>query len=460
MRLDEMRIKRGFREGRVADQGLQEEQVGIDAGDARVGECIGQREPGAFAVLAPGDKLGDHRVVERRDLVPRLDAAVDTQARPALGKGEMGEAPRLRQEAPRRVLGIEPRLDGMAGGGDVFLREGQRLSRRDAKLPFHQVEPGHHLGHRVLDLEAGVHLDEVEGAALVDQEFHRARAGIADRAREPDGGFAHLRAQRIGQAGRRRLLDHLLVPALDRAVAVEQVQHRAVRIGQHLHLHMARPGDIALQQQRAVAEGRGGFALRGRERPGQVLRAPDDAHAAPAAAGRGLDEHRIADLRRRVRQPLGRCVGFVIARHERHLRVGCDLLRGALGAHRPDRVRRRADEGEAGCGDALGEPGVLGEEPVARMHRLRAGAPRRVDQRVDVEIARLRARRADAHALVRLADMGRAGVRLGMDGDDMQPHAPGGPGDAAGDLAAIGDQQPPEHDATIPRKRPRSTPPP
>ena len=118
------------------------------------------------------------------------------------------------------------------------------------------------------------------------------------------------------------------------------------------------------------------------------------------------------------------------------------------------------DEGEAGAGCALGESGVLGKEAVAGMHRLRAGAPRGLDQRVDVEIAGLRARRADAHALVGLADMTRARIGLGMHGDDAKPHAPGGPGDAAGDLAPIGDQQPPEHDATIPRKGPRKTPPP
>ena len=238
------------------------------------------------------------------------------------------------------------------------------------------------------------------------------------------------------------------------------MQHLAVRVGQHLHLDMAGPGDIALQQQRAVAEGRGGFALRGRERGRQLLRPLDDAHTAPAAAGRRLDQHRVADLLRCGRQPLRRRVRAVIAGHEGHIRVGRDLLRGALGAHRPDGLRRRADEGEAGAGRALGEFGILGKETVAGMDRLRAGAPGGPDQRVDVEIAGLRARRADAHALVRRPDMGRAGIGLGMHRDDMQPHAPCGPGDAAGDLAAIGDQQPPEHDTIIPRKRPRSTPPP
>ena len=38
----------------------------------------------------------------------------------------------------------------------------QRLAGRDAQLPLHQIEAGDHLGHRMLDLQARVHLHEVE----------------------------------------------------------------------------------------------------------------------------------------------------------------------------------------------------------------------------------------------------------------------------------------------------------
>ena len=44
---------------------------------------------------------------------------------------------------------------------------------------LHEVDAGDHLGHRMLDLEAGVHLDEVELAVLVE-ELDRAGAAIAD----------------------------------------------------------------------------------------------------------------------------------------------------------------------------------------------------------------------------------------------------------------------------------------
>ena len=50
-----------------------------------------------------------------------------------------------------------------------------------ADLLLHDVDAGDHLGHRMLDLDARVHLDEVELAVLV-QELERAGAAVADLA--------------------------------------------------------------------------------------------------------------------------------------------------------------------------------------------------------------------------------------------------------------------------------------
>ena len=44
---------------------------------------------------------------------------------------------------------------------------------------LHEIEPGDHFGHRMLDLQARVHLDEIELAVLV-QELDRADAAIAE----------------------------------------------------------------------------------------------------------------------------------------------------------------------------------------------------------------------------------------------------------------------------------------
>ena len=61
---------------------------------------------------------------------------------------------------------------------DLLLRDRKRLALGDADLLAHQVDAGDHLGDRMLDLQAGVHLDEVE-LAVFPQELDRARAAIA-----------------------------------------------------------------------------------------------------------------------------------------------------------------------------------------------------------------------------------------------------------------------------------------
>ena len=58
---------------------------------------------------------------------------------------------------------------------EVLLREAERLALRDAHHLAHEIEPGHELRHRVLDLEARVHLEEVEAPVLGEQELERAR---------------------------------------------------------------------------------------------------------------------------------------------------------------------------------------------------------------------------------------------------------------------------------------------
>ena len=52
-----------------------------------------------------------------------------------------------------------------------------------------------------------------------------------------------------------------------------------------------------------------------------------------------------------------------------------------------DRLGRRADEDQPGIGAGLREVGALGQEAVAGMHRVGAGAPGGVEDAPDVEVA-------------------------------------------------------------------------
>ena len=143
---------------------------------------------------------------------------------------------------------------------------------RDEQLLLDEVDAGDELGHRVLDLQARVHLDEEElvGPVARDEELDGARAAVVDARRGRAGRRAEAGAGRGIDHRRRRLLDDLLVPALQRALALAEVDDRAVRVGEHLHLDVPRPLDEPLEQQRVVAERGGRHAAGGRERLGQL----------------------------------------------------------------------------------------------------------------------------------------------------------------------------------------------
>jgi hypothetical protein len=85
----------------------------------------------------------------------------------------------------------------------------------------------------VLNLDAGVHLDEVEATVLV-QELEGAGATVADLDARLDAAREDFLAGLLVDARCRRFFENLLVTALQRAVAVAQVDGVALAVGQYL----------------------------------------------------------------------------------------------------------------------------------------------------------------------------------------------------------------------------------
>src|SRR3989304_1508600 len=112
-------------------------------------------------------------------------------------------------------------------------------------------------------------------------------------------------AQTFGEARRRRFLDHLLMAALQRAVALAEVDPAAVAVEEGLHLDVGRPIEVALEDESLIVEGRPGFPSRARQRLAQLAALPRHVHALAAAARARLQAHGIPDARRLPRQPRG-----------------------------------------------------------------------------------------------------------------------------------------------------------
>ncbi len=130
-------------------------------------------------------------------------------------------------------------------------------SGRDRDLRANEVDAGHLLGHRMLDLQPRVHLEEVEPRGIAGpfhEELHGPRVAISRLARDSDRRFTHALPQRRSDRRRRTLLDHFLVAALNRALALEQVDDVAVMIGEDLELDVARLLDQPFNVERAVAK--------------------------------------------------------------------------------------------------------------------------------------------------------------------------------------------------------------
>ena len=337
-----------------------------------------------------------------------------------------------------RVFGVDAALDGVAVQADILLAEAQLLPCRNADLPLDQVQPGHHLGDGVLDLQAGVHLHKVELPVLI-QKLDGARVAVIDRlgslGRHLDHPLAGRSVQRVGGT----LLDQLLVLALDRAFALAQADHVAVVVAENLHLDVFGRIQVFLHVDPAVAKGRerlAGSIQVGRLQLALLL---DQADAAAAAARTRLNQQREADL-------LGLLLGFLHAAH----RVAAGDNRHTRGAHRlsglvlvaglGNRLGARADEGDVALLTQRGKARVLREQAVARVDGLRPRADGRRDDGRHVQVALPHRRRTDAVALVGQADVQRLAVGLRKDRHGGDAHLLAGADDAHGNLAPVGDQ--------------------
>jgi hypothetical protein len=130
--------------------------------DVLVERAAHPRDRALRAVLAPHDELRDHRIVVDRDLRALVAAAVVADVRP-VGDAQVRDRARRRAGTspdPRR----RPALDGVAAPArvELVLRQRQRSPSATSSCHATRSTPVDQLGHRVLDLQARVHLEEVE----------------------------------------------------------------------------------------------------------------------------------------------------------------------------------------------------------------------------------------------------------------------------------------------------------
>ena len=369
-----------------------------------------------------GDDLGEQRVVARADLVAGLDPRIDADARPGR-PAQLQHTTGPGQEAGVGVLGVQANLDRVAAQHEVALADAERRSGGDLELAARDVDRGHGLGDRMLDLDPRVHLEEGVAAVGLEQELGGAGADVSDLGRKAQGGGAQLGAQLLADPGGGRLLEHLLVTPLDRAVALSQMHGPAVRVGDDLDLDVARLLDVALVEQRVVAE-RGLRLARGRrDRLVQIGGIAHDPHPAAPATRRCLDQQRI-----------GQPVAAPSALHDRHAGPFCQLSRRVLAREPHECAGRRPHEADALARAGLRELGGFAEESVAGVQRVAAGLARGRGEQVRIEV------RGDLVGRVGDAHVHGAGVGGLVERHAAAAHLAAGACETHGDLAAAGER--------------------
>jgi len=164
-----------------------------------------------------------------------------------------------------------------------------------------------------------------------------------------------------------------------------------------------------------------------------------DTHADAAAAGSGLQHDREADESSRVPRGLDVRKNFRPGQ-EWNARGPGALARGVLESERAHVIRSRSYERQSVLYTFRGKLGALAEKAIPWVNRFGAPLACRGNQRGAVHVAVRRRGRADTHGFVGLRDMERARIRFGIDGNGPDSHVAQGANDAAGNAAAIGDQ--------------------
>ena len=245
---------------------------------------------------------------------------------------------------------------------------GERRAGGDAELGLDEVDAGDLLGDGVLDLDARVALDEEVLAGLGDdEELDGAGVDVARRR-----GPARRRSSRMRSrsAGSRPGAGATSTTFWLRSCTEQSRSWRWTTwpwASARICTSMWRGRSTSRSTNSAPSPNAAVASLRHRSNASAIVAGPaHGAHAPPAAAGRRLEHHRVADLARRL--------GRVVGRRHRARRAGHDRdaeragqLRGPGPCRRTGRAPSggRPDEREAGRRAALGEGGVLGQEAVA-----------------------------------------------------------------------------------------------
>ena len=318
----------------------------------------------------------------------------------------------------------------------------QALALGDLDLGLHDVDAGDFLGHRMLDLHAGVHLDEVELACVhIHQEFDGAGAFVIDLFGDLLAEATYTLALGAREVRGRGAFHDLLVPTLDRAIALPKVIDVALAVAEDLNLDVAGALYHLFQIALTIAESGFRLATAFEHLLFQFLGLEDGAHAATTSAPGGFQHHWVPDFIGLLADQLHIVAEDFGGGDDWNTRLNGDLAGRGFVAEGVHGVGLGPDEGDAVSGTGIDEIRVFRQQTIARVNGIGPAFARDPDDFLNREIGRDRAKAlTDPIGLVRLEAVQRKLVFFGVDGDGTFAQLVRGPHHADSDLTPVGNK--------------------
>ena len=304
MPLDKARIQAIGHDIGVPKQSLEKAHVGRNAFDPKFAERPVSAVQGLFVDIRT--RVSDHLAQQAIEIGIRLEARIrvmiDANARPRRRlENREGSAGGTRRTILGHGFHIDSHLNRIAPGRNRLRRAQPQIRQapaiRQLELQGNQIHSGHFLGHRMLNLKPGVGLHEGKCRVRIlpgrDEELEGAKPQIVKAVGHSKRGIQYPFPNQRIQGGAGRHFDHLLVAALERALALPEMSHR-LSIPGHLHLDVPGLGHPLLGVEIPPAKILFGFRGAARIRVVHLVGAGHPAHSPPAPTGDRLDEQSAA----------------------------------------------------------------------------------------------------------------------------------------------------------------------
>ncbi|MNG92634.1 hypothetical protein D3C79_515740 [compost metagenome] len=287
-------------------------------------------------------------------------------------------------------------------------------------------------------LHPGVHFHEVH-FAIGEQELHGTGVLVVHRLGRTHRQVTDVGALLGGELGARGDFDELLVAALDRAVALEQVHDVAKAVTEDLRLDVLGVDDALFQEHFRRTKGLGSLGDDAGEVLFQFFTAVATANTTAATTRGGLEHDRVTDAVTFTQGFVN--IGNVAFGTRGYRYTGGDHGAACFGlvAHAANDLGGRADELDPALGADLCQFSVFRQETIARVQGITAGFHSQVHQLARVQVTGQRLG-TNAVGFVSALDVQGVPVGVGIDRYRANAHLGAGTHDPNCDFTSVGDQ--------------------